>query len=158
MNHLLSRVALLAGLCAATSAWAQAQSREGPREVTVKGARYTLVDRQGKCGVQRESGEVLPLAIDWPCGFGTDREGRARVEKFNAKTRTKSLEAAPIVLVQHFQPQAQPQPEPRVDCIAYSQALRWNGDEVEANEHVGKSASCHSGAHDQKAYTGVFDW
>lgn len=158
MSRLLSRVVLLAGLCAAATAWAQAQPKEGPQEVTVKGAKYLLVEHQGKCAIQRQGGDVMALQVGWPCGFGTDRQGGARVEKFNAKTRIKSLEAAPIVLVQHFEPQTQPQPEPRVDCIAYTQGVRWNGDKLEATEHVGRSASCYPGAHDQKAYTGIFAW
>ena len=74
-------------LCAATHAQA---SPPPPLSVTLGQKHLQLIDHQGRCALSEPDQSLRVLEMAWPCQFGPDKLGNARVETFNN---------TPIVLV-----------------------------------------------------------
>ncbi|MCO7593531.1 hypothetical protein NJF44_04105 [Pseudomonas guariconensis] len=140
-------------LSLATSMSACAQERpaateplpEGPH-VTLSERRLTLENHQGRCALRSKTDQtLLQLEIPWPCQFSPDRRsGEPRVEHFNG---------AQIIIVRHIDFDT---PTPG-SCRSQYQAIRWFNNQLEPSV-VAHSASCTTGAVDQKNFVGLFKW
>ncbi|EKN43922.1 MULTISPECIES: hypothetical protein [Pseudomonas syringae group] len=127
-------------LCAATHAQA---SPPPPLSVTLGQKHLQLIDHQGRCALSEPDQSLRVLEMAWPCQFGPDKHGNARVEMFNN---------TPIVLVMRNERE----PAPGTNCLAQTQALRLIKGKLEASVRM-DTAGCGYGA-DQKVYVGLFDW
>jgi len=136
LRHSLG-LALLIGLSACATADPSLTATQ------LGGQPLTLLDQHGQCAVQSAE-QTLLLDMAWPCSLSPDRQGMARVERFNG---------VPIVLVEQISAAA----APNQDCLKHSQAVRLHQGRLQASV-LSRSASCDSGVQDQKMFTGLFAW
>ncbi|MCG6577159.1 hypothetical protein EGM97_20905 [Pseudomonas sp. AF32] len=137
---------LVAGLLSSLTACAQQSAMPpatgGQQAVLMSGQQVTLENDQQRC-VLRKSDQTLPLDLSWPCQFTVDRQGKPHVETFGE---------VPIVIVMHMMADAETR-----ECRSAYRAIRLINGQLEPSI-IARSASCMSGAGDQKDYTGLFTW
>lgn len=133
--------ALLPGLVQA----GQAVDADLPLEAVLAGQSYALENQQHRCALRKPDQSLLMLDIPWPCAFSQNRQGLARVEKFNHNSE--------IVIVFH----AVPKPAPSHQCDTRFHAVRLMKGQLDASE-VANSPLCMKGVIDQKNFVAFFHW
>lgn len=141
MNKLLLALCLTTSLIS-LSACAEHAGSPSTRAVFM-GQQISLIDDQGQCTLVKPDQSHLKLDMEWPCGFGLDKQQKLRVEVFN-KT--------PIFAVWR----SDHMPAPGRDCLSKMQAIRQMPEGFQAGT-VSLYAACGSGG-DQKMYVAPFTW
>lgn len=149
MIKLAARTALFASLLLSLYACAGQNTPDTTgtpvlNQVTLDGQTLTLENQQGRCALRKPDQTSLILEMEWPCQFSLNREGRPRVELFNA---------VEIIIVKH----TDAEPAPSRECRSQYQAVRQLKGQLQASV-VSRNASCMRGPVDQKNFVGLFQW